>query len=133
MKANQISISIVDDDASLRRAVRRLVKSHGFAVETFASAEDFLASSRLRVTACLVLDVHMPGLSGLQLQSRLLEGGHHIPIIFITAHADDRMRAEALTAGAVCYLFKPFQETELLNCISFALRGSNSLTVPHYH
>jgi FixJ family two-component response regulator len=133
MKVQQISISIVDDDASLRRAARRLVKSYGFTVETFASAEDFLASSCLRVTACLVLDVHMPGLSGLQLQSRLLERGHHIPIIFITAHADERMRAEAMRAGAVCYLLKPFEEAELLNCIGFALRGSSSLTVPHYH
>src|SRR3984885_15936116 len=90
---------IVDDDASIRRAARRLIKSFGLAVETFASADDFLASGRIAATGCLVLDVHMPGLSGLELQSRLIRSEYHIPIIFITAFADEATRARALAAG----------------------------------
>ena len=86
---NQSIVMIVDDDESMRRAARRLIKSSGFAVETFASAEDFLGSGRLDATACLVLDVQMPGLNGLELQSRLMSEGHQIPIIFITAFDDD--------------------------------------------
>src|SRR5712675_217610 len=96
-------IMIVDDDTSMRRAARRLIKSFGFAVETFASAEDFLTSGRLPQTACLVLDVQMPGLNGLELQSRLISEGHQVPIVFITAFNDDNARDQALRAGAVGY------------------------------
>jgi FixJ family two-component response regulator len=115
-------VMIVDDDASIRRAARRLIKSFGLAVETFASADDFLASGRIAATACLVLDVHMPGLSGLELQSRLIRSKHHIPIIFITAFADEATRARALAAGACRYLVKPFEEDDLLDGIRQALQ-----------
>jgi FixJ family two-component response regulator len=96
-------VMIVDDHDSLRRAARRLIKSYGFAVDTFFSAEDFLASGRLDETACLVLDVHMPGLSGLVLQTRLNVIGYHISIVFITAFADDNTRAKALQHNAYGY------------------------------
>jgi FixJ family two-component response regulator len=113
---------IVDDDESMRRAARRLIKSSGFAVETFASAEDFLASGRLDATACLVLDVQMPGLNGLELQSRLIAEGCQIPIVFVTAYNDENAREQALRAGAVGYLVKPFEEADLLNGINLALQ-----------
>ena len=121
MTDNQFIVMIVDDDESMRRAARRLIKSSGFAVETFASAEDFLASGRLDATACLVLDVQMPGLNGLELQSRLISEGHQIPIIFITAFDDENVRAQAL-AGAIGFLVKPFEEADLVNGINLALQ-----------
>jgi FixJ family two-component response regulator len=113
---------IVDDDESIRRAARRLIKSFGLPVETFASADDFLASGRIEATACLVLDVQMPGLSGLELQSHLVKLGYLIPVIFITAYADDSTRTQAIAAGACCYLVKPFEEDDLLDGIRLALR-----------
>ena len=122
MTNNQFIVMIVDDDESIRRAARRLIKSYGFPVETFASAEDFLSSGRLHETACLVLDVQMPGLNGLELQSRLITDGHQVPIIFITAFNDENARAQALKAGALGYLVKPFEETDLLTAINVALR-----------
>ena len=94
-------VMIVDDDDSIRRAVRRLMKSFGIAVETFASAEEFLGSERLEKTSCLILDVHMPGMDGLQLQQRLVASNHAIPIIFITAFTDDRARVQALKPPAI--------------------------------
>lgn len=128
--SNRRIVMIVDDDESMRRASRRLIKSFGFAVETFASAEDFLASGRLGATACLVLDVQMPGLNGLELQSRLISEGHQIPIIFITAFDDENVRAQALGAGAVDYLVKPFEEAHLLNGISLALHRQDGASRP---
>ena len=122
MTNNQFIVMIVDDDESIRRAARRLIKSYGFPVETFASAEDFLSSGKLHETACLVLDVQMPGLNGLELQSRLISEGHQIPIIFITAFDDENVRAQALGAGAVGYLVKPFEETDLLNGINLVVQ-----------
>src|SRR6202041_1694722 len=100
-------VMIVDDDDSVRRAARRLIKSYGLAVDTFASADEFLASGRLKETACLVLDVQMPGMSGLELQSQLIAAGTDIPIIFITAFTNEAARMRALEAGAYCYLVKP--------------------------
>ena len=122
MTNNQFIVMIVDDNESIRRAARRLIKSYGFPVETFASAEDFLSSGRLHETACLVLDVQMPGLNGLELQSRLITDGHQVPIIFITAFNDENARAQALKAGALGYLVKPFEEAHLLTAINVALR-----------
>jgi FixJ family two-component response regulator len=121
MMSDKFIVMIVDDDESVRRAARRLIKSFGFAVETFASAEDFLTSGRLPQTACLVLDVHMPGLNGLELQSHLISEGHQVPIVFITAFSDESARDQALTAGALGYLVKPFEETDLLSAINLAL------------
>ena len=122
MTNNQFIVMIVDDNESIRRAARRLIKSYGFPVETFASAEDFLSSGRLLETACLVLDVQMPGLNGLELQNRLMTDGHQVPIIFITAFNDENARAQALKAGALGYLVKPFEEADLLTAINIALR-----------
>ena len=135
MSDSKFIVMIVDDDESVRKAARRLIKSYGFAVETFASAEDFLASGRLSETACLVLDVQMPGLNGLELQSRLIAGGNPVPIIFITAFSDESARAQALHAGALSYLVKPFEEADLLNAINLALQRQEgtpgSLSTPH--
>jgi FixJ family two-component response regulator len=122
MMSDKFVVMIVDDDESVRRAARRLIKSFGFAVETFASAEDFLTSGRLPKTACLVLDVQMPGLNGLELQSRLIAEGYQIPIVFITAYNDENAREQALGAGAIGYLVKPFEEADLLNGINLALQ-----------
>ena len=119
---DQSVVMIVDDDDSVRRAARRLIKSYGLAVETFASADEFLASGRLKDTACLVLDVHMPGMDGFELQSHLIATGVNIPIVFITAYVNEIGRAQALKAGAYCYLVKPFEADDLLNCIHRALQ-----------
>ena len=129
--SDKFIVMIVDDDESVRRAARRLIKSFGFAVETFASAEDFLTSGRLPQTACLVLDVQMPGLNGLELQSRLISDGNQVPIIFITAFSDESARDQALRAGALSYLVKPFEETDLLNAINLALQRHDNPPLPH--
>ena len=118
-------VSVVDDDASVREAMGGLIKSSGFAVQLFASGKEFLRFGSLQNTSCLVLDVHMPGMSGLQLQSHLLAAGYRIPIIFITADADERTRARALKAGAVDFLRKPFGDDVLLKGIRSALKLSD--------
>lgn len=102
-------ISIVDDDDTVRAATESLVKSLGFQTSTFASAESFLQSSSLSETRCLILDVQMPSMSGIELQDRLSNLGFEIPIIFITAYPDDTVRQRALQAGAVAFLLKPFE------------------------
>ena len=110
-------ISIVDDDLSVRRALRRLVGSAGYQVETFASAQEFLSSARPAGPGCLVLDVHMDGMSGFELQERLVSDQREIPIIFITAHDDAGTRERIRTSGAVGYLSKPFDPQALLDAI----------------
>ena len=115
-----LRISIVDDDASVREAIRGLLRSAGFDAEVFASAEEFLTSGRSRETTCLVLDVRMPGMSGIDLQERLIASGHALPIVFITAHADEDERARALERGAVACLRKPFSDDALLEAIAKA-------------
>jgi FixJ family two-component response regulator len=124
MIGNQSIVMIVDDDDSIRKAVRRPMKAYGFAVETFASAEEYLGSDRLAKTSCLILDVHRLGMNRLELQKRLVESGSVIPIIFITAFTDDGARTQAMKAGAVGYLAKPFGDEELLNCIHAALQSA---------
>jgi FixJ family two-component response regulator len=114
-------ISIVDDDESVREGTIDLVKAMGFAAEAFPSAEDFLKSNRLRNTSCLITDVRMPGMTGLDLHDRLVELGNAIPTILITAFPNDRDQARALRAGVFCYLPKPFDASELLACIRLAL------------
>ena len=117
-------ISIVDDDDALRNSLDDLIRSIGFRTQGFPSAEAFLSSNQARGTACLILDVRMPGMNGLDLQRQMVAANWGIPIIFITSHADDDARARALEAGAVAFLYKPFREEELLNAIDAALKHS---------
>jgi FixJ family two-component response regulator len=114
-------ISIVDDDRSLREATKGLVKSFGYVVDTFASAEEFLQSDRVNDSACLILDVNMPGLSGIELQDQLIACGNHMPIIFISAIQEEATRAKALKAGAIGFLSKPFREEWLMDRLDVAL------------
>jgi FixJ family two-component response regulator len=120
--ANSPLISVVDDDDSVRESLRGLIRSVGFAAAVFASAEEFLNSDHLRNTDCLILDVRMPGMNGLELQRRLAASHMSIPVIFITAHGDEEVRSRALNGGAVDYLLKPFSEEALLNAINTALK-----------
>jgi FixJ family two-component response regulator len=119
------AIAVIDDDESVRKALRRLLLSFGLEVETFATAEEFLARAQGESPACLILDVRMPGISGLELQQRLGAARRRIPIVFITAHRDQQACHEALAAGAVDFLFKPFDEQALLNAVSQALGRDN--------
>jgi FixJ family two-component response regulator len=114
-------VLVVDDDGLMRNSTRRLLRSAGFQVEAFASAEEFLRSGRLEETACLILDLKMPGMNGLELQRHLAGEGRRIPIIFITAHDNEENRMEAMQAGAVDFLQKPFSEQALLKAIRKAL------------
>ena len=106
------------------------MKSLGYAVETFPSATDFLSSPRLCETGCLIADVHMPNMTGVELYNRLMGSGHAIPTILITAFSDDAVRARALKDGVICYLSKPFDEADLLGCVNSALERSKSKGVP---
>jgi FixJ family two-component response regulator len=119
-------VAVVDDDASVREALRGLLRSAGFRVETFASAEDFLDRARSDGLGCLVLDVRMSGMSGVDLQDRLLASGWTVPIVFMTAHADASVRARALAAGAVKFLQKPFSDDALLEAIEAAVARPRS-------
>lgn len=114
-------IAVVDDDESLRLALRGLLKEAGLPVCLFASAEDFLKTDRRNETGCLIADIRMPGMSGLDLQAKLKADGCTIPIIFITAHGDERMRLQAMRAGAVDFLTKPFDDRILLEKVRVAL------------
>jgi FixJ family two-component response regulator len=114
-------ISVVDDDDSVRESLRGLLRSVRFGVEVFASAEEFLSSARAPETDCLILDVRMPGMSGLDLQQRLAASHPEMPIIFITSHEDEDLKSRALNGGAVDYLLKPFSEEALLNAVQTAL------------
>ena len=114
-------ISIVDDDESVRRTTKLLVESFGYQAAVFESAESFLKSDQLYDTGCLVVDIQMPGMNGLQLQSHLAGEGYSIPIIFITAYWDNSRR-RALQAGAVAFLEKPFNDEQLLKSIRSALK-----------
>jgi FixJ family two-component response regulator len=114
-------ISIVDDDESIRIAIQSLLESTGFKASVFASAEDFLSSNHLQDADCMIVDVSMPGMSGLDLQSEINAGYRRVPIIFITAHDNQDARAKALKAGAIAFLNKPFSEESLLTGIRSAL------------
>jgi FixJ family two-component response regulator len=116
-------ISIIDDDQLVRESTADLISSLGHEALTFGSGEQFLASGRLKDTACIITDLHMPGgLNGLDLQSRLLAEGHRTPIIFITAYPKDASRSRALNAGAVAFLSKPFEESALISSLEIALK-----------
>ena len=114
-------VFVIDDDESIRESLKSLIRSVGLSVRTFASADEFLNSERPDVPACLILDVRMPGLSGLDLQRDLSETNIHLPIIFITGHGDIPMSVRAMKAGAVEFLTKPFRDQDLLDAIQQAL------------
>ena len=139
---NDAIVFVIDDDESIREALKSLIRSVGLRVDTFASARDFLESSRPDLPSCLILDVRMPGLSGLDLQRDLAETNIHIPIIFITGHGDIPMSVRAMKAGAVEFLTKPFRDQDLLDAIQQALerdrlkrsqQADNAELVNRYH
>jgi FixJ family two-component response regulator len=117
MMASRPLVSVIDDDESVREALPDLLKEFGFAVKAFSSAEGFLASPALRESRCLILDIAMPGMSGPDLQKELGRRGNGIPIVFITAHADEALRDELIARGAVDCLFKPFTDTALIEAV----------------
>jgi FixJ family two-component response regulator len=116
-------IAVVEDEEMVRSALERLLKTAGYTVAAFASAEAFLSSGPLREVRCLIADIRMPGMSGLDLQSRLNEEADPIPIIFITAHGDEETRIRAIRAGAVAFLAKPFERTVLLEHVRACLKS----------
>jgi FixJ family two-component response regulator len=116
-------ISIVDDDQPFREAITGLVRSLGYGTAAFASSEDFLQSDQLNDTACLITDVQMPSLSGVELQNRMIAQGNRTPIIFVSAFPEERIRARAVAAGAVGFLSKPFSDDRLIEYLRAALNG----------
>src|SRR5258707_301302 len=114
-------VSVVDDDQFFRASTRRLVASLGYAAEDFVSAAEFLVSPRLAETACLIADIHMPKMTGVELYRHLIGMGHAIPTILVTGRPDDGERARALSDGVVCYLSKPIIEERLVRCLDLAL------------
>jgi len=120
---NMPLVAVVDDDISVRESLESLIKSVGLEVTVFASAEEFLRSCRAREADCLILDLRLPGMSGIELHRHLLARGRHVPATFITAHAsDDRARSEAASAWTVAYLTKPYSEDELLDAVNAGLK-----------
>jgi FixJ family two-component response regulator len=122
--AGRSLVSVVDDDESVRESLPDLLREFGFSVRAFASAEEFLASSSVERTKCLVLDIAMPGMSGPDLQRELSLRHQDIPIVFITAHVDEAERLRILDGGAIACLFKPFSEADLEDALSAAFRSS---------
>jgi FixJ family two-component response regulator len=120
-------ISIIDDDASVRLATNNLVRSIGYVAHTFASAEEFLLSTEMNDTSCIIADVQMPEMTGVELQSLLRSRGSRIPFIFITAYPEERIRTQVLHAGATCFLSKPFDGITLIKYLDAALDA----TVPN--
>jgi FixJ family two-component response regulator len=114
-------ISVIDDDASLRAATDNLLRSLGYTVYTFVSAEEFLRSAHFNDTSCVIADVQMPGMSGVDLQAQLLTQGHSVPFIFMTAFPEEAIRARAMKAGAICFLTKPFDRLTLTRYLDTAL------------
>jgi FixJ family two-component response regulator len=119
-------VFVVDDDPSVRRSIQRLVESVGLQVELFGSAQEFLRSERPDAPSCLVLDIRLPGISGLDFQRQLAEANIHIPIVFITAHGDIPMTVRAMKAGAVEFLTKPFHDQDLLDAIQLAIERDSA-------
>jgi FixJ family two-component response regulator len=123
--ANHV-ISIIDDDESVREATKSLVRSLGYKAAVFASAEEYLQSDRLDDSSCLITDLHMPGMSGVDLQDRLIADGRQIPMIFVTAYYEEKVRDRVLDAGAYGFLRKPFNDESLIECLDKALTASSS-------
>ena len=124
IEMTQPMVFVVDDDASMRGAVGNLIRSVGFQVEAFTSAQEFLASTRPDTPCCLILDVRLPQVSGLDIQAELTKAQIHIPIIFVTGHGDVPMSVKAMKAGAVEFLTKPFRDQDLLDAVKVALERS---------
>jgi FixJ family two-component response regulator len=124
---NRTLISIVDDDQPFRESMRKLVMLLGYTVEAFPSAADFLASRVMSETACLVADVHMPGMTGIELHGRLINLGYAIPTILITAYPDEMVRDRALKNGVICYLSKPVDDEDLERCLRSALKSGKPI------
>jgi FixJ family two-component response regulator len=118
-------VSVVEDDQFFRESMRRLLRSLGYVVESFPSAADFLASPRLVETDCLIADVQMPAMTGLELHRQLTDTGYSIPTILVTAYPDDGVRTRALSDGVVCYLRKPVDEKHLIRCLRAALNSGD--------
>ena len=116
-------VAVVEDDQFFRESMKRLMRSLGYAVEAFPSAADFIASPRLVETACLIADVNMPAMTGLELHRRLIEMGYAIPTILVTAYPDNDVRTRAMKDGVVCYLRKPLDEKHLMRCLRAALHS----------
>jgi FixJ family two-component response regulator len=119
--SKSLLVSVVEDDGSFRESMSMLLSSFGYNVEAFASAADFLASHRVKETACLIADVNMPEMTGLELYQHLVDAGHAIPTIIVTAYPNDVDRARALNGGIVCYLRKPVNDQHLMECVRTAL------------
>ena len=117
-------VTVVDDDESVRESLPDLLREVGFAVQAFSSAEEFLASPALNQSRCLILDIAMPGMTGPELQNELARRGNGVPIVFLTAHADEALREELIERGAVDCLFKPFADTVLIEAVEAAIRRS---------
>jgi FixJ family two-component response regulator len=122
----KVLVSVVDDDRFFRDSMCRLMRSLGYTVDAFSSAAEFLASPRLVETACLIADVHMPAMTGLNLHRRLIDTGHAMPTILVTAFPSDADRARAMNDGVLCYLRKPVDEEHLRRCVRDALRSDGS-------
>jgi FixJ family two-component response regulator len=122
----KVLVSVVEDDQFLRESMSRLMRSMGYTVDIFSSAADFLASPRLTETACLIADIHMPVMTGLELYRHLMDTGKAIPTILVTAFPNDADRARALDDGVLCYLRKPVDEDDLTRCVCAALRSAGS-------
>jgi FixJ family two-component response regulator len=121
-------ISVIDDDASVRAAANNLLSSHGYLVHAFASAEEFLQSARLDDSSCVIADVQMPVMSGLDLLTHMRARGYTLPFIFITAFPEESVRARALKAGAICFLAKPFAGPALISCVEAAVNRDHGGT-----
>jgi FixJ family two-component response regulator len=126
LRETEAIVFVVDDDLAVRQGLERLLRAVGWKVETFASAQEFLAHKRENIPSCLVLDVGLPGLSGLDLQKRILQANREIPIVFITGHQDVPTSVRAMKAGAVEFLIKPFSERDLLDAIEQAIKRDQS-------
>ncbi|SDJ67534.1 Response regulator receiver domain-containing protein [Bradyrhizobium sp. Rc2d] len=122
----KVLVSVVEDDPFFRESMYRLMRSLGYTVEVFSSAPDFLGSPRLAETACLIADIHMPAMTGLELYRRLVDTGNAIPTILVTAFPSDADRARALNDGVLCYLRKPVDEDHLTRCVCAALSSGGS-------
>jgi FixJ family two-component response regulator len=124
MNTNTTLITVVDDDESIRESLPDLIRAFGFSANAFSSAQEFLESDNLNATKCLILDVSMPGMSGLDLQKKLKLSRQEIPIVFITAHVEETDRLRLIEQGAIDCLFKPFSEADLLKAVNTALQAN---------